>query len=132
MDNIEIYLGPINDLIRIQLLRKKIKNVHLKVFRSLDVTLSVPEQVSDEWINSFLLSRKEWIDNQITKYKKTSGYNNLIDIRNGSSTQLLGKDMRIYMEASLSDRICIDEKKIYLYLRDVTDDELAQKEFSKW
>ena len=39
---------------------------------------------------------------------------------------------RIYMEASLSDRICIDEKKIYLYLRDVTDDELAQKEFSKW
>ena len=132
MDNIEIYLGPINGLIRIQLLRKKIKNVHLKVFRSLDVTLSVPEQVSDEWINSFLLSRKEWIDNQITKYKKTSGYNNLIDIRNGSSTQLLGKDMRIYMEASLSDRICIDEKKIYLYLRDVTDDELAQKEFSKW
>ena len=64
MDNIEIYLGPINGSIRIQLLRKKIKNVHLKVFRSLDVTLSVPEQVSDEWINSFLLSRKEWINNQ--------------------------------------------------------------------
>ena len=132
MNNIEIYLGPINGSVKIQLLRKKIKNVHLKVFRSLNVTLSVPEQVSDEWIDSFLLSRKEWIDNQITKYKKTSGYNNLIEIRNGSSTQLLGKDMRIYKEASLSNRICIDEKNIYLYLVDVTNDIIAQKEFDKW
>lgn len=132
MNNIEIYLGPINGSVKIQLLRKKIKNVHLKVFRSLDVTLSVPEQVSDEWIDSFLLSRKEWIDNQITKYKKTSGYNNLIEIKNGSSTQLLGKDMRIYKEASLSNRICIDEKNIYLYLVDVTNDNIAQKEFGKW
>ena len=132
MNNIEIYLGPINGSVKIQLLRKKIKNVHLKVFRSLDVTLSVPEQVSDEWIDSFLLSRKEWIDNQITKYKKTSGYNNLIEIRNGSSTQLLGKDMRIYKEASLSNRICIDEKNIYLYLVNVTNDNIAQKEFGKW
>ena len=132
MNNIEIYLGPINGSVKIQLLRKKIKNVHLKVFRSLDVILSVPEQVSDEWIDSFLLSRKEWIDNQITKYKKTSGYNNLIEIRNGSSTQLLGKDMRIYKEASLSNRICIDEKNIYLYLVDVTNDKIAQKEFGNW
>lgn len=132
MDNIKMYLGLINGTIRIKIFRKKIKNVHLKVFRSLEVSLSVPEQVSDEWINSFLLSRKEWINNQLTKYKKTSGYNNLIEIRNGSSTQLLGKDMRIYKEASLKNRICIDEKKIYLYLMDVTNDELAQKEFSKW
>ena len=132
MDNIEVYLGPINGTIKIQLIRKKIKNIHLKVFRSLNVTLSVPEQVSDEWINSFLLSRSGWIDNQITKYKKNSGYNNLTEIRNGSSTQLLGKDMRIYTEASLTNRICIDEKKIYLYLVDVTNDELAQKELGKW
>ena len=132
MDNVKMYLGLINGTIRIKIFRKKIKNVHLKVFRSLEVSLSVPERVSDEWINSFLLSRKEWINNQLTKYKKTSGYNNLIEIRNGSSTQLLGKDMRIYKESSLKNRICIDEKKIYLYLMDVTNDELAQKEFSKW
>ena len=75
MDNIKMYLGLINGTIRIKIFRKKIKNVHLKVFRSLEVSLSVPEQVSDEWINYFLLSRKEWINNQLTKYKKTSGYN---------------------------------------------------------
>ena len=132
MDIVELYLGPINGTVEVKLLRKKIKNVHLKVFRSLDVVLSVPEHVQNEWINSFLSSRQKWIDNQITKYRKTSGFNNLLNIRNGSSTQFLGKDMRIYKEASLTNRVEIDEKKIYLFATDITDEELIQNIFSKW
>ncbi|WP_294409929.1 SprT family zinc-dependent metalloprotease [uncultured Ruminococcus sp.] len=132
MDTINFYLGQINGTVKIQLIRKKIKNVHLKVFRSLDVTLSVPNQVPNEWIESFLLSRREWIDTQITKYKKSSGHNNLTEIRNGSSTQFLGKDIRIYKEASLNNYVELNEKSIILYLTNVTDDLLVQKVFSKW
>lgn len=132
MDVIELYLGPINGTVKVQVSRKKIKNVHLKVFRSLDVILSVPQQVTDEWIKSFLDSRRKWIDGQIIKYKKTSGYNNLSEIRNGSSTQFLGKDMRIYKEASLNDRVEVDEKRVNLYITDMQDEDLAQRIFSKW
>ena len=132
MDNVELYLGPINGTVKVTLLRKKIKNVHLKVFRSMEVVVSFPEHVPDEWINSFLSSRQKWIDDQITKYKKTSGFNNLFDIRNGSSTQLLGKDMRIYKEASLINHVEVDEKKVYLFVTDTTDEELIQNIFSKW
>ena len=132
MDTFELYLGPINGTVQVKLLRKKIKNVHLKVFRSLDVILSVPEHVPNEWINSFLTSRQKWIDDQITKYKKTSGYNNLLDIRNGSSTQLLGKDMRIYKEASLTNRIEVDEKRVNLFVTDIEDEDLIQNIFSQW
>ena len=132
MDTIDLYLGPINGTIKVQIHRKKIKNVHLKVFRSLDVVLSVPVQVPDEWINSFLGSRQNWIDEQITKYKKTSGFNNLIDIRNGSSIQYLGKDMRVYKEASLTNRIEVDEKRINLFVTEVANEQLIQKMFGKW
>ena len=132
MDNVELYLGPINGAVQVKLLRKKIKHVHLKVFRSLDVILSVPEKVPDEWVKSFLLSRQKWIDNQITKYKKTSGFNNLSDIRNGSSTQFLGKDMRVLKEASLTNHVEVDEKKIYLFVTDTTNEKLIQSLFSKW
>lgn len=132
MDTIELYLGPINGTVNVKLIRKRIKNVHLKVFRTLDVVLSVPEQVPDEWIDSFLSSRQKWIDDQITKYKRTSGFNNLTEIRNGSSTQFLGKDMRIYKEASLNNRVEVDEKKVHLYVTDVDDEDLAQRVFSKW
>ena len=132
MNEFELNLGPINGSIKVKVMRKKIKNVHLKVFRSLDVVLSVPEQVPDEWINSFLSEREKWIDDQITKYKKSSGFNNLCDIRNGSSTQFLGKDMRIYKQASLTNRVEIDENKVYLFVTDISDEDLIQKTFSKW
>lgn len=125
-------LGAINGQISVQIIRKNIKNVHLKVFRTLDVVLSVPMTVPSDWIGSFLDNHVEWIDDQITKYKKSSGYNNLSSIRSGSSTQLLGKDVRIYKEASLIDRVELDEKKICIFLRDVYDEEQAQKLFDAW
>ncbi len=127
-----MYLGPINGTINVKLIRKKIKNVHLKVFRTLDVVLSIPEQVPDEWIDSFLSSHQKWIDDQVTKYKRTSGFNNLAEIRNGSSTQFLGKDMRIYKEASLNNRVEIDEKRIHLFVTDIENEDLVQNVFSKW
>ena len=76
MEEKELYLSPINGSVKVEIYRKKIKNVHLKVFRSLTVYLSVPEQVPNDWIDNFLNQRTKWIDDQITKYKKSSGYNN--------------------------------------------------------
>ena len=132
MNEFELYLGPINGTIKVQILRKRIKNVHLKVFRSLEVVLSVPVQVPDEWIEPFISTRQKWIDDQITKYKKTSGFNNLSDVKNGSSIQFLGKDMRIIKEVSLTNRVEVDEKKIYLYVVDMNDEQLVQRVFNKW
>lgn len=125
-------LGAINGQVSVQIIRKRIRNVHLKVFRSLEVVLSVPIAVPNDWIDSFLDGHIEWIDSQITKYKRASGYNNLFNIRSGSSTQLLGKDVRIYKEASLSTRVELDEKKVCIFLKDTSDEELAQRLFDEW
>ena len=132
METIILNLGAINGQVSVQIIRKNIKNVHLKVFRNLDVVLSVPMTVPSDWIDSFLNNHMEWIDDQITKYKKSSGHNNLSSIRSGSSTQLLGKDVRIYKEASLIDQVELDEKKIFIFLRDISDEEQAQKLFDQW
>jgi len=132
MEERELFLGPINGSIKVQVHRKKIKNVHLKVFRSLEVILSVPEQVPNDWIDDFLSQRVKWIDEQISKYRKSSGYNNLSGIRNGSSTQFLGKDMRIIKETSLHNGVEVDEKKVVIYLSDANDEEQFKKTFLKW
>ncbi len=116
----------------VKVLRKNIKNVHLKVFRTLDVVMSVPLNVPNEWIDTFLSEHVDWINSQIDKYKKASGYNNLSTIRSGSSVQLLGKDMRVIIMASLENRIEVDEKWIHIYLKNVNDSEQAQKMFDVW
>ena len=69
METITLNLGAINGQATVQIIRKNIKNVHLKVFRTFEVVLSVPMNVPNDWIVSFLDSHIEWIDGQISKYK---------------------------------------------------------------
>lgn len=132
MEYITLELSQINGTIDVKIVRKNIKNVHLKVFRSLEVVLSVPMQVPQEWIENFLSKRIKWIDEQITKYKLSDGTNTLDSIKNGTSVQMLGKDMRIVFQEDLKNYIEVDEKRITLYLKDVTNEEFAQKMFLRW
>ena len=112
--------------------RKNIKNVHLKVFRDFKVTLSVPSEVTSEWILEFLSSKTDWIEKQLRKYRQSSGYNNLVGIKSGTSTQLLGKDRRILKKKSDKNYVVEDEKNIILYLKDIDDQEQHQKLLEKW
>lgn len=132
MEYITLELSQINGTVDVKIVRKNIKNVHLKVFRSLEVVLSVPMQVPREWIENFLSKRIKWIDEQITKYKLSGGTNTLDSIKNGTSVQMLGKDMRVVFEEASKNSIEVDEKRITLLLKDVTDEEFAQKLFLKW
>lgn len=132
MEYITLELSHINGTVDVKIVRKKIKNVHLKVFRSLEVVLSVPMQVPREWIEDFLSKRTKWIDDQITKYKLSGGINTLDRIKNGTSVQMLGKDMRVVFEESLKNHIEVDEKRITLFLKDISDMEYAQKLFLEW
>ena len=132
MEYITLELSQINGTVEVKIVRKNIKNVHLKVFRSLEVVLSVPMQVPQEWIENFLSKRIKWIDEQITKYKLSGGTNTLESIKNGTSVQMLGKDMRIVFQESQKNSIEVDEKRITLYLKDATNEEFAQKLFLRW
>lgn len=130
--NYELKLSLQNGKINVNIIEKDIKNVHLKVYSDLRVNLSIPKNTKEDWIINFLNKKSSWIDKTITKYKLSQGINNLLSIKAGSSTQFLGKDMRIYKKASFKNDININEKSINIYLKDVDNDEFANKLFSKW
>lgn len=109
---------------------KNIQNIHLKVFRDLRVVLSVPIAVTDEWITNFLDSKSNWIEKQLWKYKKSSGYNTLHDIKSGTSTQLLGKDRSVIKKNSNKNYVVEEEKNIIVYAKEKTDKH--QQIFSLW
>lgn len=132
METKTIDLGAINGKVTVKVIRKEMKNIHLKVYHTLEVILSVPTNVPDEWIDKFLQDHIKWIDQQITKYKKASGYNNLSRIQSGSSVQFLGKDARIIIEPSLSSRVELDEKRIRIFMKNVDDEVMAQNLLEQW
>ena len=132
MKSYTLDLGAINGKVTILINRKKIKNVHLKVYRDLSVRLNLPDIVPDEWIKGFLENKKDWIDKQLTKYKSAEGYNNLRCLKSGSSTQYLGKDVRIIKEQSDCNAIQMEEKVITVYLKDLHNNDLFERLFQKW
>ncbi|MGL4485111.1 MAG: M48 family metallopeptidase [Anaerovoracaceae bacterium] len=152
MDKIEIYLSEINGNIEVEVKRKRIKRVYLKVYRDLAVRLSLPMEVSNDWVIAFLKNKSNWIDKQVSKYKQSQGYNSLDNIIDGSSIQYLGKDMRICIapknkeaqqkrveknkkhtqQKSVDDRIIFDEKVIRVEVDSFEEQENINKQFNKF
>ena len=116
----------------VEIVRKKIKNVHLKVYRELKVAISVPVYAEQSWIVRFVQDKKDWIGKQLEKYKKSSGYNNLLDLKSGSSTQFLGKDLRVYLVQSIKEKIVQDEKSVTIYLNEVENKTRENALFENW
>ena len=116
----------------VEIIRKNIKNVHLKVYRELKVAISVPIYAEKSWIESFVQDKKDWIGKQLEKYIKSSGYNNLLDLKSGSSTQFLGRDLRVYLVQSQKEKIEQDEKSVTIYLNDVENKARENSLFENW
>ena len=74
MECYELELSPSFEKVTVNIQYKNIKNVHLKVFRNLNVVLSVPLEITDDWVISFLLGKSSWIEKQLQKYKGSSGH----------------------------------------------------------
>lgn len=112
--------------------RKNIKNIHLKVYRDLTVAVSVPKNADNEYINNFVIEHTDWIDKQLIKYKQSSGYNNLTMLKSGSSTQMLGKDLRVYIVKDEKDFVEKNDKNVIIHLINPEDTERENAVFEKW
>ena len=100
--------------------------------RDLRVVVSVPIQADFEWIHNFVNDKKGWIGKQIDKYKKSAGYNNLTNLKSGTSTQFLGKDLRVFLVASEEDNVVLNEKSVTIYLKNVDNKDRENWLFSNW
>ena len=58
--------------IAIDVQRKKVKNLNLRVTQDCCITLSVPYRTSDRQIREFVESKREWIERSIERFKDSS------------------------------------------------------------
>ncbi len=58
--------------IAVDVQRKRIKNLNLRVTQDCCVTLSVPYRTSDRQIEEFIESKREWIEKSIDRFKDSS------------------------------------------------------------
>ena len=55
---------------KIEIHKKKVKNVTLKVKRDGSIHLTVPEAATDDYIERIIANKKEWIESQLKHFNE--------------------------------------------------------------
>lgn len=132
MDCMKITLPNSKKEVEVELQRKKMKTVRLKVFPEQRVVLSVPKTVTDEWISSYLKEKSNWIESKLIVFIKTKGYESIKNIKSGMSTKILGREVKIIIsqnERSFSYR---EGDIIQIGIKDITNQDGIERNFDKW
>jgi len=127
-----ITLPKTQEIIEVEIKRKNMKTVRLKVLPNKTVTISSPLNVSDEWLVCFINEKRDWIEKKLEEFKKTTGYEKINKLQSGMSTKIVGRDVRIIIN-QCQKNFCYREKDtIIIGVKDKCNQALIDNTFEKW
>jgi len=112
--------------------RKDIKRVRLRVFPDSCVKLSVPLGVTDDWIEGYLKTKRPWIIKTLEGFQETRASETETIIKNGVSTRILGRQLRITVKEGPAIRITVNEEGIHIQSPAWESQENIGRHFRRW
>lgn len=101
----------------IEIKRKDVKNINLKVYPDLSIKVSIPKDMSIKKLELMLISKEEWIKNQLIKYKNQNRITRR-EYVSGEDHYLNGKRYILKVYNSNTPSIKIENKNtIAMYIR---------------
>lgn len=111
--------------------KKKMKQVRLKVFPSGVIKLSVPLDTPDEWIASYLESKTSWIEEKLEVFIKTKAVEKEEHFMSGTSTRILGHQLTIMVQRSNRKQVIEEDGILYVFTTEM-DQSLIDKQVNNW
>ena len=107
--------------------KKQIKNFIIRIYPDKSIKISVPIKASKNEIESFLESKKEWINKTLEKFSEKNSN------QKDNCIKILGSYRNKRLIKSETNMIRISEKNIYVYhnLKDIDYDEIDRR-IEKW
>ncbi len=108
-----------NRKIEYTLLRKKVKNINLRIKTDGSVTVSAPKTVTQKSIDDFLYSQGEKILRALDRFSQSrqNGY----DLNHADVVPVLGKERRLEILPAERDHYCLLNDSLIFYLKDADD-----------
>ncbi|MGL5964393.1 MAG: M48 family metallopeptidase [Fusobacteriaceae bacterium] len=117
---------------QVKVTRKKIKNINLKVRPDFTIELSAPESASQEYIDSFLKKKKDWIEKQIQFFKDNLTNETEKKYISGESIKYLGKNYRLKVHNGKEKHVKFMRGYIHLYCLENSDLEAKKELLQNW
>ena len=109
----------------VELTRKKIKNIYLRVLPDGSITISAPKRVSESVIEKFVKSKAQWIAARQSEENKRI----VREYKDGESIYLFGERLALVVLQSAKNSIHSEEGKLILYVKENADREKLVNEW---
>ena len=106
--------------------KKKIKNFIIRIYSDLKIAISVPLYASNNDIENFIQSKKEWIETTLEKIKIAEESKNSLK---ENTIKILGKEIEKKIIESDLERIRLTDTSIYVYSKNIDNAEIEKKLF---
>ena len=119
--------------IKYELERKPVKNINLRIKADRTVFVSAAEDIPEEIIDKFLLSKAEYICSALKHYEEIAKYSpkpkQYID---GETIKFFGREQRLIVREGKKNSVMSDESYITLTVKNLSDFALKKKTMDKW
>ena len=110
--------------------RKNVKNIYLKVTPNLEVILTVPYEIKEEFLNKFIEKKRDWIEKKLAFF--ASNLNIKKEYVSGENFEYLGKNFILKVIESKEELVKIDGNYCFLYVKEKNNFKKKQKIIENW
>lgn len=116
------------------LTRKPVKNVNLRIKPEGEVLVSANNSVPTDFIDAFIEKKQRYIFSVLSRYEEKKKLFQAVPKRyvSGESYDLLGKSLRLKVEANKEENVYTDGVYIFLKVKDKDDFRHKEIMMSKW
>ena len=115
----------------IQIIKKDIKNITLKVKPTCEVILTAPLLTTNEHIAYILKKRKDWISKKIAFYQENYKPQ-MKEYISGENVKYLGRNYRLKILQSEDECVKLQRGYIQIFIKDKDDFEKKKRLLNKW
>ena len=117
---------------KIEIHKKKVKNVTLKVKRDGSIHLTVPEAATDDYIERVIANKQDWIESQLKHFNENYEKPKEKEMVSGESFKYLGKNYRLKVIESKEEFVRLYRGYIEIHVKDKNNTAKKQELLKKW
>lgn len=119
-------------MIQATILKKKVKNITIKVKSNCEVILTAPLHIEGSHINNILSKKDSWIKEKIAFFKKHSQHIPSQKYISGENIKFLGRDYRLKVFPSLKETVELKNGYINIFTYEKNDFQKKETLINAW
>ena len=116
----------------VKIIKKKVKNINLRVKQDGTVHLTVPMATTEDFINRFIESKKDWIESKLKYFNECDKNVDSVEIINGQSVRYLGDRYTLKIIQDLNEGLKLCPEYIEIHVKDSNDKTRKQEILNEW